>query len=245
MPLGDAGRAETRSIADAIAALVRIQARGRRARRGACRPTTSACCGRDAPASRTGCSARHLVLELDAGRVRDAGVAACDAAGRQCARAAAGVRAPRLPLAQPDGLPRAPTPASSISRTPCTAPLTYDLVSLLRDCYVAWPQAQVAGLGARLPPPGAGRGPRRGRGRGAVPALVRPDGRAAPPQGERHLRATVAPRRQAGLPAATCRARSATSSRPARATASSPRSARWCRERVLPAMQASLEAARA
>ena len=33
-------------------------------------------------------------------------------------------------------------------------PLTYDLVSLLRDCYVAWPQEQRRRVGARVPAPG-------------------------------------------------------------------------------------------
>ena len=31
-------------------------------------------------------------------------------------------------------------------------PLTYDLVSLLRDCYIAWPQPRVVGWALELPP---------------------------------------------------------------------------------------------
>ena len=48
-------------------------------------------------------------------------IEAASAPARQCRRATAGLRAPRLPLAQPDGGRPTTTPASSTSRTPCAA----------------------------------------------------------------------------------------------------------------------------
>ena len=66
-------------------------------------------------------------------------------------------------------------------------PITYDLVSLLRDCYIAWPAEQVREWVAAYcrraePRPGAGRRRR------AIRALVRPDVRAASSQDQRDLR---------------------------------------------------------
>ena len=80
---------------------------------------------------------------------------------------------------------RTTTRASSISRTPCAAALTYDLVSLLRDSYIAWPQERVVGWALQYRREARGRRARHRARRGAVPALVRPDGRAAPAQGRR------------------------------------------------------------
>jgi aminoglycoside/choline kinase family phosphotransferase len=77
--------------------------------------------------------------------------------------------------------------------------VTYDLVSLLRDCYIAWPRERVESWAL------AHRARLRALGMsglddaGAVPALVRPDGRAAPSQGHRHFRPLESARRQARL----------------------------------------------
>ena len=61
------------------------------------------------------------------------------------ARPAEGVRAPRLHAAQPHGV-RARIPACSTSRTRCIGPITYDVVSLLRDAFISWDEER----GARL-----------------------------------------------------------------------------------------------
>ena len=101
-----------------------------------CRRTTRRCCARELDLFPDWYVARHLGVALAAAQARHArgGV---PARPRQQSRAAARVRPSRLPLAQPDGR-ASPIPASSISRTRCTGPITYDLVSLLRDAYVAW-----------------------------------------------------------------------------------------------------------
>ncbi len=78
-------------------------------------------------------------------------------------------------------------------------PLTYDLVSLLRDCYIAWPAEQVRGWMAAYRRRADRSGPRRRRRRRAIRALVRPDVRAAASQDERNLLPSLAPRRQARL----------------------------------------------
>ncbi len=45
-------------------------------------------------------------------------------------------------------------------------PVGYDLASILKDCYVDWPRAQVEALGSRLPrPPAGGRCSGQGAGR--------------------------------------------------------------------------------
>ena len=78
-------------------------------------------------------------------------------------------------------------------------PITYDLVSLLRDCYIAWPEDARVRLGRGLSPaPGRGRAdPRRRRN---LPPRLRPDGPAAPHQGARHLLPPLVSRRQGRLP---------------------------------------------
>ena len=63
--------------------------------------------------------------------------------GQQRTGAAAGVRAPRLPQPQPAGHRHQTIPASSISRARWPARVTYDLASLLRDCYIAWDRERV------------------------------------------------------------------------------------------------------
>ena len=139
---------------------------------------------------------RHLGLELTAAEQQL--LPAPSIAGRACAAPAAGVRAPRLSLAQPHGAAAARIPASSISRTRCSAPVTYDLVSMLQrllrrlaaDRVDDWVPRYVSWRGRGIP---AG-------GESGVPALVRPHGRAAPPQGQWHLRAPPSSRRQTRLP---------------------------------------------
>ena len=71
-------------------------------------------------------------------------------------------------------------------------PLTYDLVSLLRDCYI---ESDAVGIDP------AGDAPARPRSRrDADDALVRPDGAATPSQGPRHFLPALVPRRQGPLP---------------------------------------------
>ena len=86
--------------------------------------------------------ARHLRLEPDAA---DAQLLAetFEFLVREALAQPRGVRASRLSLAQPDDHRRARSLASSISRMRCAGPIGYDLVSLLKDCYVAWPRARV------------------------------------------------------------------------------------------------------
>ena len=79
-------------------------------------------------------------------------------------------------------------------------PVGYDLVSLLKDCYIAWPRGTRGRLGARLSRAACSRRRRRRCGCVAVPALVRPDRRAAARQGARDLLPPVVPRRQVRLP---------------------------------------------
>ena len=89
-------------------------------------------------------------------------------------------------------------------------PVGYDLVSLLKDCYIDWPRARVLDWleQHRLQLQSAGAGCRRRPRR--VPALVRSGRPAAPHQGARHLCAPLVPRRQERLsvrPAAHARIR--------------------------------------
>ncbi len=70
------------------------------------------------------------------------------AASSCCARgagAAGGVRASRLPLAQPDGASPSAIPGVIDFQDAVRGPVGYDLVSLLKDCYIAWPRARVVG----------------------------------------------------------------------------------------------------
>ena len=80
-------------------------------------------------------------------------------------------------------------------------PVGYDLVSLLKDCYIDWPRERVvewvAGYRAQL----AAHGGPAGASDAGVPALVRSGGRAAPPEGARDFLPPVVPGRQARLPA--------------------------------------------
>ena len=142
--------------------------------------------------------ARHLGVTLTPSS-RRALASAFRALLAQQSRAAARLRAPRLPFAQPDGR-ASPTRACSISRTPCYGPITYDLVSLLRDAYIAWDEEQqidwaVRYWEQRAQARAAGR--RRFR---RLLARLRMDGRAAAIEGARHLRPAASPRRQARLP---------------------------------------------
>ena len=86
--------------------------------------------------------------------------------------------------------------ASSISRMRCAGPIGYDLVSLLKDCYIGWPRERVErwvkGYRERARQSRAVRWQRVP----GIPALVRSHRRAAAHQGARHLRAPVVSRRQ-------------------------------------------------
>ena len=57
--------------------------------------------------------------------------------------AADGARAPRLSLAQPDGAGAADNPGIIDFQDALAGPCGYDLVSLLKDCYIDWPRARV------------------------------------------------------------------------------------------------------
>ena len=96
---------------------------------------------------------RHLGLALS-GRRGDGAGGRVRRAERDSAAAASRVRPSRLPFAQSHGRRRrartARIPASWTFRTRCSGPVTYDLVSLLRDCYVAWPVERVRGVGPAI-----------------------------------------------------------------------------------------------
>ena len=79
-------------------------------------------------------------------------------------------------------------------------PVTYDLVSLLKDCYIAWPADRVRdwALGYLQLAVQSGVVPELDA--RAFPPLARPHGRPATPQGLRHLRPAQSPGRQAPLP---------------------------------------------
>ncbi len=111
----------------------------------------------------------------------------------------------------------------------------YDLVSLLKDCYIDWPRAQVEHWVQRLPGAPAAQRRRTGRlERARVPALVRSDRTAASHQGPRHLRAPVVSRRQARLSAgsaAHARVRAASGTALYRAAGLQA----WLQRRIVPA----------
>src|ERR1700677_2184167 len=79
-------------------------------------------------------------------------------------------------------------------------PVTYDLVSLLKDCYIAWPAPRVRTWALQYRERLLGQGVSPGRDRGAIPPLVRSDGIAAAHQGSGDFCAPVLPRRQAAIP---------------------------------------------
>ena len=180
---------------DAIDALIRWQ---RATRDGELPPYDEALLARELELFPDWYVGRHLGRTLDARAARDAATPRSPRA-RQQPRAAARVRPSRLPFAQPDGL-RAAIPACSISRTPstarspttssrcCATPTSPGTRSAQLDWAVRyWERAREAGL------PVAADFAR-------LLARLRVDGRAAPAQGARHLRAPRAPRRQDRLP---------------------------------------------
>ena len=111
----------------------------------------------------------------------------------------------------------------------------YDLVSLLKDCYIDWPRARVEHWVQRLPGAPACAAPPNWPARASrVPALVRSDRTAASHQGARHLRAPVVSRRQARLSAgsaAHARVRAASGRRFTRAAGLR----QWLQRRIVPA----------
>ena len=99
-------------------------------------------------------------------------------------------------------------------------PVTYDLVSLLRDAYIAWDEERQLDLAVRYWERARAAGVPVHADFGRVLARLRMDGRAAPVQGARHLRAPCPSRRQVRLPARHAAWSWATCAAPARATAS-------------------------
>ena len=72
-------------------------------------------------------------------------------------------------------------------------PITYDLVSLLRDAYIDWDEERRDRLGRALLGACAARKSARRRRLRRVLARFRMDGRATPVEGARHLRAALSP----------------------------------------------------
>jgi len=137
--LHDAGRAEA-LYGDALAALVRIQARGD-AHARALPPYDERLLRFEMSLFTDWLLGRHLGLELDAAESQ-ALTAACDllvanALGQPAVFVHRDYHSRNL-MVCPDA-----NPGILDFQDAVRGPLTYDLVSLLRDCYVEWPQAQV------------------------------------------------------------------------------------------------------
>ena len=79
-------------------------------------------------------------------------------------------------------------------------PVSYDLVSLLKDCYVVWPRRQLLAWLDLYRAKAAAAGLDVGVDRGEFLRWFDRMGLAAPPEGARHLRASLASRRQVRLP---------------------------------------------
>ena len=160
-------------------------------------------------------------------RKREALRRAFAAAGAERARAAGGLRAPRLHAAQPDGVRAQPRHArlpgrGATGRSPttwCRCCATRSSAGRRSRCSTGrvryWEKAKRAGLPVA-------RGFRR------VLARLRVDGAAAPSQGARHLRAPQLPRRQAAATSRTRRASSTTRAGVCRALPASWRRSRAC-----------------
>ena len=108
----------------------------------------------------------------------------------------------------------ATTPADAMLANPgiidfqgaMVGPITYDLASLLRDCYIAWDAERVEGwLESLSPAPAPRASDRYARRRRALSPLVRSRRTAAPHQGARHLLPALVSRRQARTISPTCR----------------------------------------
>ena len=196
---------------DALDALARIQRAWRRRCCASCRPTTAPALEREMQLLPEWFCARHLGLEPDAGDATRCWRGPFDfLVGEALAQPVVFVHRDyhsRNLMVLPQR-----SPGIIDFQDALAGPVAYDLASLLKDCYVAWPRARVErwvrGLSAR-------RLPRHRRcvdgvDDARVPALVRPDRPAAPPEGARHLRAPLVSRRQERLsrrPAADARVR--------------------------------------
>ena len=187
--LGDA--TADRLYGDALDALARLALGGDPAS-GVLPPYDDALLLREMNLFRDWFLVRHLGLTLDG--AEHALLDTTFALLSEKARAAAGLGASRLSLAQPDGL-RPHDPGVLDFGDAVIGAVTYDLVSLLRDAYIDWPDARVAGWvesTASASPAACWRGRCR-----CLPARFRADGRAS--LGLRHLRAAGLARRQAPL----------------------------------------------
>ncbi len=78
-------------------------------------------------------------------------------------------------------------------------PVTYDVTCLYKDAFVSWPEPRACRAEPLLEEGDLGRHPAAAKLR-RLPPCQRPDGRAAPPEGDWHLRPYLSPRRQAALP---------------------------------------------
>ena len=206
----EAGDDPERALRDALEALARIQvqAQAAAARAAALRPRGAAArAGADAGVVLRAPS-RQLELTPDERRLIARRVRVPDRArrsrSRTCSCIATITRATSWSRRQRN-------PGVIDFQDALRGPVGYDLVSLLKDCYIAWPRERVVRWVQRLSRALLeARRRRPARSDARVPALVRPHRRAAAHQGARHLRAPVVSRRQARLsrrPAAHARLR--------------------------------------
>lgn len=147
----DAGADADRLYEDAIAALVRIQARGLR-HAAQLPPYDDALLRREMALFPDWFCGRHLGLPLE-------GDDAVAMAGIFDVLSAEALKQPRVfvhrdyhsrNLMVGDGARHGANPGILDFQDAVLGPVTYDLVSLLRDCYVAWPQERVDGWVARF-----------------------------------------------------------------------------------------------